>query len=44
MVILTHTIVNVANVSQFLTVRERNISANLGSEFPQGFDHQISWL
>jgi hypothetical protein len=42
MVIIIHTILNVASLSQFLIVREPNRSTNLGPEFPQGVDHQFS--
>jgi hypothetical protein len=43
-VVTIHTILNVASLSQFLTVREPDRSANLGPEFPRRFDHQIPWL
>jgi len=44
MIIIIHTILNVASLSQFLIVIEPNHSTNLGPEFPQGFDHQFPWL
>jgi len=44
MVIMIHTILNVASLSQFLIFRKPKRSANLGPEFPQGFDHHFPWL